>query len=154
MLRLLWPVAPCAALALPGDAQWEYVCRADSDTPWFSGNQVGSLSGFANVADVTGIKHFPNFGVLEEGGFDDGYSGTAPVGTYRPNPWGLFDVHGNVWEWCEDAREDDSGRVLRGGGFGAPASGARCAVRSANAPSARDVYVGVRAARGLRPRLQ
>ncbi len=89
----------------------------------------------------------------EEGGFDDAWIGSAPVGGYRANAFGLFDVHGNVWEWTRDAygigpprsgdglRHDgdrSSPRVYRGGSFSNPARFARAAARIWNGPAVRE----------------
>jgi formylglycine-generating enzyme required for sulfatase activity len=74
-------------LALPTEAQWEYACRAGTDTPWITGRDVTRLREVANIAGVDD---------------DDGYSLHAPVGSFAPNAFGLFDVHGNVAEWCQD----------------------------------------------------
>ena len=96
--------------------------------------------------------------------------GTIPVGSLRPNPWGLFDVHGNVWSWCQESYKDypkgqDSAivdkedmldikdkdsRVLRGPSFNGRASFVRCALRYRNVPTYRSPNVGFRPARTFR----
>ena len=151
-------------LALPTEAQWENGCRGGTETAWFTGSQVGSLEGFANTLDQTGQNVPPQWPGGEA--FDDGFKGTAPVGTYGPNAFGLHDVHGNVWEWCQDwqgtydqptrsgdglrqtAPSPDS-RISRGGSFLNPARDARAALRSANSPALRGLYLGVRPARSI-----
>jgi formylglycine-generating enzyme required for sulfatase activity len=90
---------------LPTEAQWEYACRAGTTTPFHFGNRVADLSNYAWW-----------------GAFSDGNAKAEPyahrVGTKRPNAWGLYDMHGNVEEWCRDAFSYDvklRREVLRGG---------------------------------------
>jgi len=89
-------------LQLPSDAQWEVACRAGTLTPWFTGESMESIDGYANILDST-VKLA---GVGWEGVADwleDGFARTAPVGSFDPNPFGLHDIIGNVWEWSYDA---------------------------------------------------
>ena len=72
---------------LPTEAEWEYACRAGTDSVFSFGD------------DVTGLPGYGNFGGRAA---DDGYAQTAPTGSFEPNPWGLYDMHGNVAEWCSD----------------------------------------------------
>ncbi|MHC4934321.1 MAG: SUMF1/EgtB/PvdO family nonheme iron enzyme, partial [Planctomycetota bacterium] len=88
-------------LMLPTEAQWEHACRAGTDTPWFTGRELGALEKVANLADASfasdAVAHWP---FTKE--IDDGFVVHAPVGSLAANGFGLFDVHGNVWEWCRD----------------------------------------------------
>jgi formylglycine-generating enzyme required for sulfatase activity len=120
-------------LALPTEAQWEYAARAGTSTPWWSGERLESLEGAANIADMDYFEAV--LGPYEAPvPWRDGYVYTAPVGSYRANPFGLHDVHGNVNEWCRDdygeydlpTRDSDGLRfatseikILRGGAFSA-----------------------------------
>jgi uncharacterized protein (TIGR02996 family) len=138
---------------LPSEAEWEYACRggASSSTPFCFGESLSSTQA--------------NFdGAYPYGGAEEGPSlrRTCPAGSYRPNAWGLFDMHGNVREWCEDWSADDyygnspaqdplgpsygSDRVLRGGGWGGYGQLCRAARRSWFAPSFRGFALGFRVA--------
>jgi formylglycine-generating enzyme required for sulfatase activity len=153
-------------LVLPTEAQWEYACRADTGTPWSSGTEAASLRGHANLADLTAQRAGSTWPI--EPGFDDGHVVHAPVGTFRPNAFGMFDMHGNVWEWCQDgsgsyeaerregdglrAAGNDDSRVSRGGSFAFPASDARSAYRFFDMAGTRDANLGLRAARRVMAR--
>ncbi len=131
--------------SLPTEAQWEWACRAGSDSPFWYGNLDTDFSKCANLADlsirllaVQGVNPqpianptpFQDF-LPKDARFDDGAKIVTDVAKYQPNPWGLFDMHGNVAEWTlstyrpypyadSDGRNapDDAGRkVVRGGSW-------------------------------------
>lgn len=119
---------------LPTEAEWEYACRAGSTTRFPTGDASESLKGLANVADQAMKARFAQECGWTFMPWDDGWAFTAPVGKYKPNAWGLYDLPGNVWNWCSDwyaedyytnspahdPRGPDQGeyRVIRGGGWG------------------------------------
>jgi formylglycine-generating enzyme required for sulfatase activity len=124
---------------LPTEAEWEYAARAGSTTAYSFGDdssQLGQYAWFRGTANNT----------------------THPVGQPQPNAWGLYDMHGNVWEWVQDwygeyvagpvtdpqGSASGSGRVIRGGSWFSGAEGCRSADRSYSAPGARDGYLGFR----------
>ena len=128
---------------LPTEAEWEYACRAGSKTPYSFG--VGD--------DRTNLGEFAWFG-------SNSASQTHPVGQKRPNPWGLHDMHGNVWEWCSDwygpyaagvatnpkGPDEGSLRVYRGGSWDSTAGDCRSADRRRYVPSLRLDILGFRLA--------
>ena len=134
-------------ITLPTEAQWEYACRADSTTAYFWGN---ALNG--DKANCNG--NYP-YGTTTK---DRHIKKTMPVGSYASNNWGLYDMHGNVVEWCQDWKADypsgnvidptgpssGSNRVLRGGGWDDRAQYCRSANRSDNAPDYRCSDLGFR----------
>jgi formylglycine-generating enzyme required for sulfatase activity len=85
---------------LPTEAEWEYACAAGTSTRYWSGDDPESLATAANSRDGTLKEKFPDWDSTIEG--RDGYVYSSPVGRFRPNPWGLYDMHGNVWEFCMD----------------------------------------------------
>ena len=142
---------------LPTEAQWEYACRAGTETALNSGKNLTDKYECPNMAAVG--RYWYNGG--EEGLVDtscDTSAGTAAVGSYLPNAWGLYDMHGNVWELCLDwdgsydpgdavdpvGPASGSYRVLRGGGWGRYAQYCRSAGRNCNNPSNRGNNVGLR----------
>ena len=124
----VWPAAnrACTGYRLPTEAEWEYAARAGTTSAYFFGENPNDLCNFGNVDDLPGSNKNPTSSVS----CDDKYRRLAPVGSFKANPWGLYDVHGNVREWVWDlfqespleAGEDPvptlgSQRVLRGGSY-------------------------------------
>jgi len=158
---------------LPTEAQWEYACRAGTATPMWYGGLDTDFSSFANLGDAK-LREFaldtyvrvhlvPNPNkyddwVPKDDRFNDGGFVSANVGSYQPNPWGLCDVHGNVWEWtrsalCPYPYRDDDGRndpaapgkrVVRGGSWYDRPKRCRSAFRLAYEPYQRVFNVGFR----------
>ena len=138
---------------LPTEAEWEYACRAGTTTPFSFGTTVST-----DEVNYHGGFPYP-------GGEPGPYrQRTLPVGSLPPNAWGLYEMHGNVWEWCEDwyadyptePQIDPRGptfgkmRVLRGGTWSDPARYARSATRSRIEPAYRPRSTGFRLVLGAR----
>ncbi len=114
-------------LRLPTENEWEYACRAGSLTAFGVGTGVSLNSQVANFDGDYPYGDVP-------GGFKWIYrEATLPVGRFPANAWGLHDLHGQLWEWCEDKREGGS-RVLRGGGWFHDGRLARSAFRRGDDP--------------------
>ena len=129
-------------LALPTEAQWEYACRGGTTTPFAGTRKLDDMGWYNKNSGST----------------------THPVGKKAPNGYGLHDMHGNVWEWCEDVydesfyRKPEAGgpdpvatsgsgfRVFRGGGWFGDARGCRSSLRGGDPPGARDGLLGCRLA--------
>lgn len=135
---------------LPAEAEWEYACRAGTQTARFWGNDPDDACRYANAADQTAKRKWSGLTIHD---CDDGYAVTAPVGSFKPNGFGLYDMLGNTWEWCEDIYDSDayskhqrnnpiytcggSRRVDRGGSWNYDPADVRCAVRLFYSPSYR-----------------
>ena len=144
---------PELALRLPTEAEWEYACRAGTSSPF---HFWGELS--LDKANYRGTWEYRS-DEWAEGALQQ----TVVVKSYLPNPWGLYEMHGNVWEWCQDIYGDypaekvvdpqgaTSGtrRVLRGGSWFNGGRLCRSALRYANDPADRDFNYGFRLALGL-----
>jgi sulfatase modifying factor 1 len=144
---------------LPTEAEWEYACRAGTDTRYPNGNDPQRLPEIANSFDASSATYWPQWHAFAQPR-SDGYAFTAPVGRFAPNAWGLHDMLGNAWEWVSDWHGDDyyavsptddpqgpvngDVRVRRGGSWHSWALYARCGYRNWNAPSTRYTLVGMR----------
>jgi formylglycine-generating enzyme len=145
---------------LPTEAQWEYACRGRTQTRFYFGDDDEDLAKYGNVADASARKKFPAWSWTIKA--DDGYVFTAPVGHYKPNGFGLYDMHGNVWQWCADYYDtqyyahspikdpfnskipDSARRVLRGGSWCLNPTYCRAANRGRCAPDYRSDSDGFR----------
>lgn len=85
---------------LPTEAEWEFACRAGTTTRYFNGDEPEKLATVANVGDAMFKRKFPK--AEHTTTTSDGYVFTSPVGSFKPNAFGLYDMHGNVWQWCSD----------------------------------------------------
>jgi formylglycine-generating enzyme required for sulfatase activity len=90
---------------LPTEAQWEYACRAGTTTRFWSGAADNDLRGVANLADQALKEKYPDASWAVP--WNDGHPFTAPVGSFKANPWGLYEMNGNVWQWCSDFYDKD-----------------------------------------------
>jgi sulfatase modifying factor 1 len=135
------------AFALPSEAQWEYACRAGLPSSFNNGTFYSRRLGAVSPADPVAWFAENTEAISHESG------------TKSPNQWGLYDMHGNVWEWCQDwyyprligginpeGPANGSERVLRGGGFSSPESEIRAARRTRLLPTAAYSSVGFRVA--------
>jgi len=125
---------------LPTEAEWEYCCRAGTDTPFGIDNGYDLDKTLANIDG------------------DEATGKPTPVKSFAPNAWGLYDMHGNVWEWCQDrygeypssavsdpqGAKSNSHRVARGGSWYFRARSARSASRRSNSPGYRHHGLGFR----------
>lgn len=149
---------------LPTESEWEYACRAGTTTLFSTGDDPDSLKGFANLADATLHKQRLNVNWAVD--WEDGFAATAPVGSFKPNAFDLYDMHGNAWEWCQDVydtewyetspetdplRKGSSGtHVFRGGGFDNWPGFLRSADRySSHSPTLRSQWAGFRIVREM-----
>jgi formylglycine-generating enzyme required for sulfatase activity len=152
---------------LPTEEEWEFACRAGSSSEFSFGGASADFSQFANMADQAfrtpyhvsgvqitgGVAHLALCGAhLADARFNDGYSVTAPIGSFKPNRFGLFDMHGNVAEWTASRYRDyasaaapfEERYVLRGGSFCDRPTGCRSAARIGYEPWHRIFNAGFR----------
>jgi formylglycine-generating enzyme required for sulfatase activity len=161
---------------LPTEAEWEYACRAGTKTRYCNGNDPERLPEVANIADaklrgwmskIPGGPYWPSLDAIRT---SDGYVFTSPVGVFKPNAWGIYDMHGNASQWCADRydegyyavspREDPKGpkktsgdeRVVRGGAWVSPPLSARSAARTYMRGVAASDTVGFRVVLEVDPR--
>ncbi len=146
---------------LPTEAEWEYACRAGTTTRYYNGDDPEALVKVGNVADATLKAKLPYWKYTIQAA--DGHAFTAPVASFLPNTFGLYDMHGNAWQWCADwygsdyyavsSSDDPNGpswgdsRVLRGGSWDSGPIDTRSANRFWLAPGYRFDYTGFRVAR-------
>jgi formylglycine-generating enzyme required for sulfatase activity/cation transport regulator ChaB len=145
---------------LPSEAEWEYACRAGTQTPFHTGPTITT-----DLANYRGTD-WDYGGQIISGSYGAGPKGiyreqTTPVGQFPPNAFGLYDMHGNVWEWCADhyhdsyegapannapwlSGDDRNNRLLRGGAWNVPPQLCRSTYRGSNSPDDRYYYIGFR----------
>ncbi|MEM8712257.1 MAG: SUMF1/EgtB/PvdO family nonheme iron enzyme, partial [Planctomycetota bacterium] len=148
-------------LSLPTEAEWLRAARGDSEFDWASGSDAASLEGTANLADATVDRIPPYMGEGPRVAFDDGVRALARIGSYRPNSFGLHDVHGNVQEMCvHRSRAQGSGPpgkvlrhevVWRGGAFNSDAEECRLSRRQTSEMDAEAQVYGARVVRAVSP---
>ena len=139
---------------LPSESEWEYAARAGTETAYSWGDEI-------NCSQA-------RYGRRYGGECSNSGDGPVPVGSFEPNPFGLYDLHGNVWEWVEDGwhdnyegapsdgsawtgGDDGSLRVMRGGAWFSYPRYVRSAVRFGDPPSRRSIAYGFRLAQDLNP---
>ncbi len=93
---------------LPSATEWEYSARAGTRGPWFWGFANADACDYANIGDENFRRNFTYAPVFN---CNDGYLHTAPVASFKPNPWGLYDMIGNAWEWTDDCLHRDKSAV-------------------------------------------
>ena len=157
-----------AGFDLPTEAQWEYACRAGTTGALNDGTVNITNNNSDARLDLLGRYQYDGGKVWNGTAWVDPATdcttanATAAVGTYAPNAWGLYDMHGNVWEWCldwfadameggddPDGADSGSNRVVRGGSWDYAASYCRSAIRGSNVPSIRYYGLGFRLVRTL-----
>ena len=156
---------------LLSEAEWEYAARGQTSPGnyprYFSGDSESDFCRYGNGFDATAKAKVPGFSGFAALPCDDKYAYTSPVGRFSANAFGLFDMHGNVWQWTQDCWNekydgapadggpwttgDCSRRVLRGGCWNSDPGALRAANRGRGNPADRNIYGGLRVARTLLP---
>jgi formylglycine-generating enzyme required for sulfatase activity len=145
-------------VTLPTEAQWEYACRAGTTTAFSWGDNPDDGKGFANCADQSLRKLFPADPPEAFFTWDDGFDVTSPVASFKPNVFGLYDMTGNVFQWCQDwygpydtgpvtdpaGPANGAARVVRGGTWNNEPRVSRSAFRYSARPNHRNVDYGLR----------
>jgi len=152
---------------LPSEGEWEYAARAGKTTPRYWGEAAEEGCTYENMADLSFKKHHPDRPDKDIVNCNDGFYDTAPVGSFKPNPFGLYVMLGNVGEWVDDcyaenyqdtpkdgsplSKNDCSIRVVRGGDWWDPANHLRAAFRWGGGPKNTQSTVGFRLVRTIAP---
>ena len=164
-LKAINQAHPGLELRLPSEAEWEYACRARSETP-FEPNVARHFGGASITAEEVNYDgNFP-YAKAPKGDYRKETVGVKSA-PFRPNGWGLWNMHGNIWEWCQDVWADghegaspdgsarpasqqdgEADRVIRGGSWNLIARYCRAAFRLRFAPDYRYYNLGFRPARG------
>lgn len=153
---------------LPTESEWEYAARAGTTSFWWTGKDKKTLNKHVNLLDLYAIRNedLDDWKGFEEDWLDDGYLVHAPVGSYLPNQFGLHDIGGNVWEWCQDGDARDYSntpvdgsayqakgakyRIYRGGGWRSSARWCRPSNRNRGHAGNCNERLGLRPARSLK----
>jgi formylglycine-generating enzyme required for sulfatase activity len=144
---------------LPTEAEWEYAARAGTRTRYHNGDDPQALAQVGNTFDTKAAPFWPALAAHAMHG-NDGYAFTAPVASFAPNAFGLYDMHGNAWEWTSDLHDDNyyakspvddpqgpsegSVYVRRGGSWHTWPLYVRSSYRNWNSPQTRYTLVGMR----------
>jgi formylglycine-generating enzyme required for sulfatase activity len=127
---------PGLSLRLPTEQEWECACRAGTNTPFWWGRELSR-----ELANYDGSYPY------NEGPVGDESKGTLDVLSYYANPWGLYQMHGNVWEWCQNLHDNDNDndkRVVRGGSWVNGGRNLHHSYRLLNLANDRYIFLGFR----------